>query len=89
VSENELELEAVAEVQDVETEQVIAEADADLADLALDAAEVAREDHEVAEASTRPSRSRLQLQTRSKRALRSTHTVNSRPSFVVSLASGT
>ncbi|MEY4742317.1 MAG: hypothetical protein RL672_1067, partial [Actinomycetota bacterium] len=50
MSENELELEAVAEVQDVETEQVIAEADADLADLALDAAEVAREDHEVAEA---------------------------------------
>jgi transcriptional antiterminator NusG len=50
VSENELELEAIAEVQDAAAEQVIAEADADLADLALDAAEVAREDHEVAEA---------------------------------------
>lgn len=50
MSENELELEAIAEVQDAAAEQVIAEADADLADLALDAAEVAREDHEVAEA---------------------------------------
>ena len=50
MSENELELEAVAEVQDAAADEVIAEADADLADLALDAAEVAREDHEVAEA---------------------------------------
>ena len=37
-------------VQDLAADEVIAEADADLADLALDAAEVAREDHEVAEA---------------------------------------
>ncbi|MFM5968461.1 MAG: transcription termination/antitermination protein NusG [Micrococcales bacterium] len=50
MSENELELEAIAEVQDAAADEVIAEADADLADLALDAAEVAREDHEVAEA---------------------------------------
>lgn len=50
MSENERELEALAEVLDVEAEQVIAEADADFADLALDAAEVAREDHELAEA---------------------------------------
>ena len=50
MSENELELEAIAEVQDAAADDVIAEADADLADLALDAAEVAREDHEVAEA---------------------------------------
>ena len=50
MSENELELEAIAEVNDAAADEVIAEADADLADLALDAAEVAREDHEVAEA---------------------------------------
>jgi transcriptional antiterminator NusG len=48
VSENERELEDM--VQDLAADEVIAEADADLADLALDAAEVAREDHEVAEA---------------------------------------
>lgn len=48
MSENERELEDM--VQDLAADEVIAEADADLADLALDAAEVAREDHEVAEA---------------------------------------
>ena len=48
MSENERELEDL--VQDQAADEVIAEADADLADLALDAAEVAREDHEVAEA---------------------------------------
>ena len=48
MSENERELEDM--VQDMAADEVIAEADADLADLALDAAEVAREDHEVAEA---------------------------------------
>ncbi len=46
MSENERELEDL--VQDQAADEVIAEADADLADLALDAAEVVREDLEVA-----------------------------------------
>ena len=44
------ELEALAEVQDAAADEVIAEADADLADLALDAAAVVEEDRELAEA---------------------------------------
>ena len=44
------ELEALAEVQDAAADDVIAEADADLADLALDAAAVVEEDRELAQA---------------------------------------